>query len=271
MRVARRSGRLPARGAADHLAIADVSAHRLSAGAGLSVRSVGAQQQGPGRRSRAPPRLGRRRVPGLLSHRRRRLDPLQGNARSVVGDRALPVAIGWVRGHAAGTARPAGHAGRAADSGVRALRGQLRVGWQFCRRRDPQAKGAVERLQGYLETYFEPGRHFFDEGDNQAQLDGWFAKANQRTHKTLRSRPVDGLLRARGHAGAAGVSGPRSPLRDPGAGRSLPALRYVRLLARSAASRPRRRGPRLADRGDRGRAGPASLSAATSVPSRATG
>jgi transposase len=80
-----------------------------------------------------------------------------------------------------------------------ALCGQLRVGWQFCRRRDPQAKGAVERLQGYLETNFEPGRQFFNERDYQDQLDAWFVKANQRTHKTLRCRPVDRLNAERAH------------------------------------------------------------------------
>jgi transposase len=78
-----------------------------------------------------------------------------------------------------------------------ALCGQLRVGWQFCRPRDPQAKGAVERLQGYLETNFEPGRHFVNERDYQAQLDGWFVKANARTHKALRCRPIDRLIAER--------------------------------------------------------------------------
>jgi transposase len=71
--------------------------------------------------------------------------------------------------------------------------GRLRVGWQFCPRRDPQAKGVVERLQGYLETNFEPGRQFVNERDYQAQLDQWFVKANARTHRTLRCRPVDRL------------------------------------------------------------------------------
>jgi transposase len=74
-----------------------------------------------------------------------------------------------------------------------ALCGRLRVGWHFCPRRDPQAKGVVERLQGYLETNFEPGRHFANERDYQAQLDAWFVKANARTHRTLRCRPVDRL------------------------------------------------------------------------------
>jgi transposase len=36
--------------------------------------------------------------------------------------------------------------------------GQLKVGWRFCESADPQAKGVVERLQGYIETSFEPGR-----------------------------------------------------------------------------------------------------------------
>jgi transposase len=78
-----------------------------------------------------------------------------------------------------------------------ALCGRLRVGWHFCRPRDPQAKGAVERLQGYLETNFEPGRHFVNERDYQGQLDHWFAKANARTHRTLRCRPVDRLIAER--------------------------------------------------------------------------
>ncbi len=71
--------------------------------------------------------------------------------------------------------------------------GQLRVGWRFCEPADPQAKGVVERLQGYAETNFEPGRAFANELDFQDQLDAWFSKVNARTHKTLRARPVDRL------------------------------------------------------------------------------
>ena len=71
--------------------------------------------------------------------------------------------------------------------------GQLRVDWCFCEPADPQAKGVVERLQGYMETNFEPGRRFANHLDFQLQLDAWFAKANSRTHKTLRCRPVDRL------------------------------------------------------------------------------
>jgi hypothetical protein len=71
--------------------------------------------------------------------------------------------------------------------------GSCASAWRFCERADPQAKGAVERLQGYAETNFEPGRRFVNELDFQDQLDGWFAKVNTRTHKTLRARPVDRL------------------------------------------------------------------------------
>jgi len=56
--------------------------------------------------------------------------------------------------------------------------GQLPVGWHFCEPADPQAKGAVERLQGYMETNFEPGRRFANHLDFQLQLDAWFETAN---------------------------------------------------------------------------------------------
>jgi len=65
--------------------------------------------------------------------------------------------------------------------------GQLRLDWYFCQPADPQAKGAVERLQGYMESNFEPDRHFANHLDFQLQLDAWLEKANARTHKTLRA------------------------------------------------------------------------------------
>ena len=72
--------------------------------------------------------------------------------------------------------------------------GQLALGWQFLDPGDPEAKGVVERLQGYLETSFEPGRSFANELDFQAQLERWFCeRANVRFHRTLRCRPIDRL------------------------------------------------------------------------------
>ena len=76
--------------------------------------------------------------------------------------------------------------------------GALRVGWHFCEPGDPQAKGAVERLQDFLEKSFEPGRAFANELDFQLQLDAWFDdRANPRVHKTLRCRPIDRLIEER--------------------------------------------------------------------------
>jgi hypothetical protein len=73
------------------------------------------------------------------------------------------------------------------------LCGQLKSDWYFCEARDPQAKGAVEKLQQYFETNFEPGRQFANPLDFQLQLDAWFEKANARTHRGLRCRPIDRL------------------------------------------------------------------------------
>jgi transposase len=76
--------------------------------------------------------------------------------------------------------------------------GQLQVGWRILDPGDCQAKGLIERLQGYMETSFESGRSFATELDFQDQLDQWFDEhANVRLHRTLRERPVDRLGRER--------------------------------------------------------------------------
>ena len=74
--------------------------------------------------------------------------------------------------------------------------GQLQVGWRILDPGDCEAKGVCERLQGFMETSFEPGRSFANELDFQDQLDRWFSeRANVRLHRTLRERPVDRLAR----------------------------------------------------------------------------
>jgi transposase len=70
--------------------------------------------------------------------------------------------------------------------------GQLGVSPWILEQGDCQAKGVVERLQGFAETSFEPGRTFANELDFQDQLDRWFSeRANVRLHRSLRARPVD--------------------------------------------------------------------------------
>jgi transposase len=89
------------------------------------------------------------------------------------------------------------HAGSGRPTGeFAAFCGQLSVGWRILDPGDCQAKGVSERLQGFMETSFEPGRTFANEWDFQDQLDRWFdERANVRLHRTLRERPVDRLAR----------------------------------------------------------------------------
>ena len=76
--------------------------------------------------------------------------------------------------------------------------GQLQVGWRILDRGDCEAKGVIERLQGFMATSFEPGRSFANELDFQDQVDRWFDdRANVRLHRTLRERPRDRLERER--------------------------------------------------------------------------
>jgi transposase len=91
------------------------------------------------------------------------------------------------------------HAGGGRPNGeFAAFCGQLSVGGRILDPGDCQAKGMIERLRGFMETSFEPGRSFANELDFQDQLDRWFdGRANVRLHRTLRERPIDRLARER--------------------------------------------------------------------------
>lgn len=79
-----------------------------------------------------------------------------------------------------------------------AFRGVLGMGVIACKPGDPEAKGVVERANGYLETSFLPGRSFASVADFNEQLSEWLTtKANQRKHATLRCRPADRLVEDR--------------------------------------------------------------------------
>ena len=125
---------------------------------------------------------------GALVFSKEAPDVLYGIGRCLARLGGRPEALVWDREGAlhAGDGRP--------TEPFAAFCGQLGVGWRFLEPRDPQSKGVVERLQGYLETSFEPGRSFAGELDYQEQLDRWFAeRANVRFHRTLRCRPLDRL------------------------------------------------------------------------------
>jgi transposase len=109
---------------------------------------------------------------------------------------------------------------------MNAFRGTLGIRVIQCRPKDPEAKGLVERANGYLETSFLPGRTFASPADFNGQLVDWLDRANQRTHRVLGCRPADRLDADR----AAMVSLPPVP---PAVGwrlsTRLPRDHYVRL------------------------------------------
>lgn len=100
---------------------------------------------------------------------------------------AVPRVLVWDNEAAVGswnTGRPrlsSAFAGFAGTLGIKIL---------LCRPGDPEAKGLVERGNGYLETSFLPGRAFTGPDDFNAQLGAWVGqRANQRHHRGLGCRP----------------------------------------------------------------------------------
>lgn len=71
-----------------------------------------------------------------------------------------------------------------------AFRGTLGIGVHQCRPRDPEAKGIVERANGYLETSFLPGRTFTGPADFNARLSQWLELANTRVVRRIGCAPA---------------------------------------------------------------------------------
>jgi transposase len=106
------------------------------------------------------------------------------------------------------------------------FRGVLGAKVVICQPADPEAKGLVERANGYLETSFLPGRTFASPAAFNTQLAGWTELANQRHRRVLGCAPVDRIDADRAAMlplpPVAPVTGWRSSLR-------LPRDHYVRL------------------------------------------
>jgi len=164
-------------------------------------------------------------------------DILWGMARCLWRLGGLPRTLVWDREGALH-----GGGGRPSDA-FAAFCGRLRVGWYLCEAADPQAKGVVERLQGYMETSFEPGRSFANEIDFADQLDRWFdTRANLRTHRALRCRPVDRLDE---DLAAMRLLPPEPPDLDPRVVLRVPADPHVRLDTNDYSLDPRLVGRRV--------------------------
>ena len=125
---------------------------------------------------------------------------------------------------------------------MNAFRGSLGIKVIQCRPGDPEAKGLVERANGYLETSFLPGRTFGSPADFNAQLDGGLESANQRHHRRIECRTIDRLDADR----AAMVELPAVP---PQTGwrtsARLPRGHYVRLDSNDYSVRPSAIGRRV--------------------------
>jgi transposase len=106
------------------------------------------------------------------------------------------------------------------------FRGVLGAKIHLCDPGDPEAKGLVERANGYLETSFLPGRSFASPADFNAQLGDWLAVVNQRPRRVLGCAPADRI-----QADRAGML-PLPPVAPPTGWHSslrLPRDHYVRL------------------------------------------
>jgi transposase len=101
---------------------------------------------------------------------------------------AVPRALVWDNEAAVGSWR--GGRPKLTDA-FEGFRGTLGIRVVQCRPADPEAKGLVERANGYLETSFLPGRTFTGPADFNGQLEQWLQRANSRQHRALGCRPVD--------------------------------------------------------------------------------
>ncbi|MFF7216960.1 IS21 family transposase [Streptomyces sp. NPDC008238] len=110
-------------------------------------------------------------------------DLIDGHWQLLSGWQAVPRTLVWDNEAGVGRGRP--------TTEFAALAGLLAIRIHFCRPRDPEAKGLVERANGYLETSFLPGRVFTGPDDFNGQLTAWLQVANRRRHRSIDAHPVD--------------------------------------------------------------------------------
>jgi transposase len=116
-----------------------------------------------------------------------------------------------------------------------AFRGVLGVKILVCDPGDPEAKGLVERANGYLETSFLPGRSFTGPADFNAQLADWLVLVNQRQRRVLGCAPADRIGADR--AGMLPLP-PVAPATGWASSLRLPRDHYVRLDANDYSVHP---------------------------------
>jgi transposase len=110
-------------------------------------------------------------------------DLIDGHWKLLTGWGAVPRMLVWDNEAGIGRGKP--------TTEFAAFAGLLACRIFLCRPRDPEAKGLVERANGYLETSFLPGRTFTGPDDFNTQLTTWLQIANRRVHRSIAARPID--------------------------------------------------------------------------------
>jgi transposase len=127
------------------------------------------------------------------------------------------------------------------------FRGVLGAKIRICDPADPEAKGLVERANGYLETSFLPGRTFRSPADFNTQLSEWLVLVNQRTRRVLGCAPTD---RIEADRAAMLPLPPVAPATGWASTLRLPRDHYVRLDANDYSVHPAAVGRRVEVRAD---------------------
>jgi transposase len=129
-----------------------------------------------------------RHVDGLLIPSRTAEDLFTGWWRLLERLGAVPRTLVWDGEGAVGKYRPGSPA---LTAETQAFRGVLGTKVIILRPADPEAKGLLERVHGYLETSFLPGRSFTGPADFNTQLGEFFARANRRWRRAMGCAPAD--------------------------------------------------------------------------------
>jgi transposase len=129
-----------------------------------------------------------RHVDGLLIPSRAAEDLFAGWWRLIARLGAVPRTLVWDGEGAVGKYRPGGPA---LTAETQAFRGVLGAKVLICKPADPEAKGLLERVHGYLETSFLPGRSFTGPADFNTQLSEFFDRANRRWRRAMGCAPAD--------------------------------------------------------------------------------
>jgi transposase len=132
-----------------------------------------------------------RYVGGLLIPSRSAGDLFAGWWRLIARLGAVPRTLVWDGEGAVGRYR---RGGSVLTAETQAFRGVLGAKVIICKPADPEAKGLLERVHGYLETSFLPGRTFTGPADFNTQLGEFFAGANRRWRRALGCAPADRLV-----------------------------------------------------------------------------